>query len=124
MGSFGNNREMERDRPAMATSPTEEAVTETLTIPREGLWEQLSSGIETGGPYIVILYNCDCHTFDEVIGQMQKATGCSYEKGQEVANEVHTRGRAIAYTGSQEECERVANILREIRLQVETDRAM
>ena len=108
----------------MATSPVEETTVETLTIPREDLWEQLSSGIETDGPYIVILYNCDCHTFDEVITQMQKATGCSLDKGEAVAWEVHTRGRAIAYTGSQEDCERVANILREIRLQVETDRAI
>lgn len=108
----------------MATSPVKEAAAETLTIPREDLWEQLSSSIETEGPYIVILYNCDCHSFDEVIRQMQKATGCSLEKGEAVAWEVHTQGRAIAYTGSEEDCERVANILREIRLQVETDRAM
>ncbi|HEX5323131.1 MAG TPA: ATP-dependent Clp protease adaptor ClpS [Capsulimonadaceae bacterium] len=108
----------------MATAPVEVAEPETLTIPREDLWEQLSSGAETAGPYIVILYNCDCHTFEEVIWQMQKATGCSLAKGQQVAWEVHTRGRAIAYTGTQEDCERVANILREIRLQVETDRAL
>jgi ATP-dependent Clp protease adapter protein ClpS len=108
----------------MATSQVEETVVETLTIPREDLWERLASISETEGPYIVILYNCDCHTFDEVIIQMQKATGCSLEKGEAVAWEVHTQGRAIAYTGSEEDCEKVANILREIRLQVETDRAM
>jgi hypothetical protein len=37
--------------------------------------------------------------------------------------EAHSAGRAIAYTGTYEECERAAGILREIRLQVETDRA-
>ena len=53
---------------------------------------------------------------------MQKATGYSLEKAVEVMLEAHTRGRAIAYTGSQDECERAANVLRAIRLQVETDR--
>jgi ATP-dependent Clp protease adapter protein ClpS len=55
---------------------------------------------------------------------MQKATGCSIERADQVANEVHNKGRAIAFSGSLDACERVANILREIKLQVETDRAM
>lgn len=104
----------------MATRPTEG----TLVIPREDIWEQISTGGDLDSPYIVILYNCDCHTFDDVIRQMQKATGCSYEKGEAVAYEVDSRGRAVVFSGSQVECERVANILREIRLQVETDRAV
>jgi ATP-dependent Clp protease adaptor protein ClpS len=74
-----------------------------------------------GGPWVVILYNCDCHTFDEVIIQLQKATGCPLEKAEMIAVEAHLRGRAIAYTGEPSECERVAGILRSIRLQVETD---
>ena len=75
------------------------------------------------GPYLVILYNCDCHSFEEVEAQLQKATGCTQEKAEAFAMEVHTSGRAVVYSGSDEECERVANILRQIRLQVETDRS-
>lgn len=78
---------------------------------------------ETDKPFVVILYNCDCHTFEEVEVQLQKATGCSLEKAEAFAMEVHTAGRSIVFGGSAEECERVANVLREIRLQVETDRA-
>lgn len=104
----------------MATHSSEEA----LVIPREDIWEQISAGGDVDKPYIVILYNCDCHTFDDVIRQMQKATGCSLEKGEAVAYEVDSRGRAVVYAGTQDECERVANILREIGLQVETDRAV
>ena len=78
--------------------------------------------VDLDGPWVVILYNCDCHTFDEVILQLQKAIGCTLEKAFEIADEAHTRGRAIAHTGEAEECERVAKILRSIRLQVETDR--
>ena len=75
------------------------------------------------GPYIVILYNCDCHTFVQVEKQLQKATGCSLEKAEAFAMEVHTQGRAIVFSGSDVECEKVANILRQIRLQVETDKS-
>jgi ATP-dependent Clp protease adapter protein ClpS len=78
--------------------------------------------VDIAGPWVVILYNCDCHSFDEVILQLQKATGCSLEKAVDISIEAHTRGRAISYTGTADECEQVATILRSIRLQVETDR--
>lgn len=74
-------------------------------------------------PFIVVLYNCECHTFDDVIVQLQKATGCTLEKAEALAVEVDSTGRAIVYAGTADECERVANVLRQIRLQVETDRA-
>ena len=73
-------------------------------------------------PYVVILYNCDCHTANEVVEQLLKATDHPLQQCVEIMVEAHTRGRAIAYTGSSEECNRVAHILRQIRLQVETDR--
>lgn len=76
-----------------------------------------------GGPWVVILYNDDWHPMDQVVFQLQKATGCSLETAEAIMYEAHITGRAIAYTGTQEECERVAGILRQIRLQVETDRA-
>jgi ATP-dependent Clp protease adaptor protein ClpS len=75
------------------------------------------------GAYIVILYNDDYHAMDEVVIQLQKATGYDIEKCVRIMVEAHTGGRAIAYSGSEEACERCANILRQIRLQVETDRA-
>ncbi len=74
-------------------------------------------------PWVVILYNDDWHDMDEVTLQIQRATGYSVERAEQVMWEAHTRGRAIAYQGTHEECERVAAILREIRLQVETDSA-
>lgn len=77
---------------------------------------------EENGPCVVILYNDDHHGMDEVVFQLQKATGYTLERCVQVMYEAHTRGRAIAYTGSESECERVASVLRQIRLQVETDR--
>ena len=39
-----------------------------------------------------------------------------------ITHEAHTQGRAIAYEGTLEECNKVAGVLRQIRLQVEVDR--
>ena len=77
---------------------------------------------DTDGPYVVILYNDDHHDMQQVASQIQKATGYDIERCHRVMMEAHTRGRAIAYTGTEPDCERAANILRQIRLQVETDR--
>lgn len=86
--------------------------------------EKLENTTGFDGPYVVIIYDDDWHTFPEVIQQVQKATGCPLDKAVEITNQVHNNGRAIAFAGSSEECERVATILRQIKLQVETDRAL
>ena len=95
----------------------------TLDLPGLDELEEIRDGADIRGPWIVILYNCECHTFEQVESILQKATGCSLEKAEAIAWEVHTRGRSICFSGTQEECERVARIIASIRLQVETDRA-
>jgi ATP-dependent Clp protease adaptor protein ClpS len=85
------------------------------------IWEEdPEDGVDD--PYVVILYNDDVHSMDEVLEQTQLATGYDIERCVHIVLEAHTQGRAIAYTGSENDCERVARILRRIRLQVETDR--
>lgn len=76
---------------------------------------------DTSGAYRVILYDDDWHGFDEVIVQVQKATGCNIYKATAIMLEAHTKGRAVCYRGTREQCQRVARVLREIRLQVEVD---
>ena len=72
-------------------------------------------------PWRVILYNDDVHTFDEVITQLIKATGCSTADAERLAWKVHTEGKAKVYEGSFEECFRVQGILREIQLVTEIE---
>ena len=43
-------------------------------------------------PWMTILHNCDCHTFEQVVKQLQKAIGCSEAKGWELAWQVHNTG--------------------------------
>jgi len=75
----------------------------------------------TARPWTVILYNDDVHAFDEVVMQVQQATGSSEEKAYQVTLEAHSRGKSVVFTGPVEECQRVARVLRRIRLQVEVD---
>ncbi|MEC4685001.1 MAG: ATP-dependent Clp protease adaptor ClpS [Nitrospirota bacterium] len=74
-------------------------------------------------PWNVILINDNRHTFDEVIVQLMKATGCSPDQAREITWQVHTQGEALCYTGPRERCEHVASILEEIELRVRLERA-
>ena len=74
-----------------------------------------------GHPWRVILYNDEIHTFGEVITQLIKATGCSTGRAEQLAWEVHTKGKACAFEGDFEKCFRVQGVLREIQLVTEIE---
>lgn len=64
----------------------------------------------------VILYNDEWHTFEEVIEQLMKATGCSSDRAETLTLEVHHRGKAMVYEGDMGDCIRVSAVLEEIAL--------
>lgn len=64
----------------------------------------------------VLLFNDEVHTFDEVIGQIVKATGCGLTKAKELTWQVHLQGKAQVYEGEFEECLKVETVLSEINL--------
>lgn len=107
----------------MPTPTTPITLPETEETSIEELLEELQreETISSGDGYRVILYNDEWHGMDEVVLQLQKATGCTVEKALEIMIEAHSKGRAICHRGERDECQRVAKILREIRLQVEVD---
>jgi ATP-dependent Clp protease adaptor protein ClpS len=69
----------------------------------------------------VILFNDEWHTFDEVIQQIMKATGCSTEKAEVLTLEVHNTGKSMVYEGEMIDCLRVSNILEEIALRTQIE---
>jgi ATP-dependent Clp protease adapter protein ClpS len=75
--------------------------------------------IEEAIPWQVIVFNDDVHTFDEVIFQIQKATGAALQAAFEITVEIHTQGKAVCFEGAVDDCDRVATVLREISLSVE-----
>ena len=94
---------------------------ETTTIEKTRE-EFLESPVDQDNPsHRVILYDDDWHSLDEVVFQVQKATGYDLDRVVPIVVEAHTTGRAVCYRGARDECHRVARVLREIRLQVEVD---
>lgn len=71
-----------------------------------------------GDAWKTILFNCDCHTFDEVERVVIKATGCTLSRARQISFEVHSHGSATVYEGPRERCETVAGILASIGLRV------
>ena len=65
-----------------------------------------------------ILFNCNCHSFDEVERQLIKPVHCSLARAREMAWKVHKTGSEVVYTGHRERCEAVAMVLEDIRLTV------
>jgi ATP-dependent Clp protease adapter protein ClpS len=82
---------------------------------------EVSEEVGIQEPAKVILFNDDVHTFDEVIGQLIKATGCTQEKAESLAWEVHTTGRAVVYAGTLTKCVEVSSILEEIQLMTQIE---
>lgn len=74
---------------------------------------------EINAPWRVILYDDDIHTFDEVISQIIKATGCGHGKAEELTWKVHNEGKATVFEGEFEECLRTDSVLKEIQLVTE-----
>jgi ATP-dependent Clp protease adaptor protein ClpS len=72
--------------------------------------------VEVGPPWMTILHNCDCHTFQQVVAQLMKAIACTEEKGWELAWQVHNTGKAVVKVAAETECVRVGNVLASIGL--------
>ena len=92
------------------------AVSEEIDVAVE---ESPTDRTGTDFPWHVILFNDEVHTFDEVIHQLVKATGCSTATAESHAWRVHTEGKAMVYEDELEPCLRVQSILREIELVTE-----
>ena len=91
------------------------------TIPEIDIEETTSTAVEP--PWMTILHNCDCHTFEEVVRQLQKAIGCTEAEGWEIAWQVHNTGKAVVKVGPEPECVRVGNVLASIGLVVTVTRS-
>jgi ATP-dependent Clp protease adaptor protein ClpS len=91
----------------MSTTPQEQQAEDEEVLIRE--------------PAKVILFNDEIHTFDEVISQLMKATGCNQGKAEGLAWEVHLNGRAVVFGGELPRCMEVSQILEEIQLMTQIE---
>ena len=59
----------------------------------------------------VVLFDCTCHMFDDVVLQITKATGCSDSQAVQYAKVAEQFGCVAVFTGSSVECNKVITIL-------------
>jgi ATP-dependent Clp protease adaptor protein ClpS len=78
-------------------------MSETITLPRSK--EKTEEKTKRQPPYHVVLFNDNDHSFEYVIGMLQKLFGHPPEKGYEMAWKVHTEGRVVVDTTSKERAE-------------------
>ena len=89
--------------------------------PAYGAQEDDDSDVLVQPPAKVILFNDEVHSFDEVIGQIIKATGYDLQKAEALTWEVHTTGKAMVYTGEMVKCMQVSGVLEEIELMTQIE---
>jgi len=69
--------------------------------------------------WIVILLNCNCHSFDQVEESLMRVVRCDKEKAKEHAMNVHKKGREVVFSGHKERAEAKYVGLKEDGLTVE-----
>ena|SRR5579883_1075058 len=95
---------------------------QTGTVPRPNLLpeelDQVEDRDSATGNWIVIVWNNDHNTFEEVISILQQATGCPLAEAELETWEVHNLGKSLVHHGDRAECERAAAIIRTIGIRV------
>jgi ATP-dependent Clp protease adaptor protein ClpS len=86
-----------------------------------GVEEEKETEIGVQEPAKVILFNDEVHTFDEVIEQIIKATGCDYRRAEALTWQVHSNGKAVVFDGEMAKCVQVSNVLEEIQLMTQIE---
>ena len=77
--------------------------------------EPADTDITTEG-FTLILFNDSYHSFDEVIEQVMKATGCGFDKAEAITMNAHTNGKANVISGDLDKCLGAQKVLEEINL--------
>jgi ATP-dependent Clp protease adapter protein ClpS len=74
-------------------------------------FESLMSQLETAPLYHVVVHNCDCHTFDDVIFGLMKILGTGMRDAELKAKEIDFFGRGVVATVDREVAELFADRL-------------
>ena len=73
---------------------------------------------ESNSGWKTIIFNCYCHSFDEVVKQIMRATRFSREKSFEITTTAESTGSATVCEGAKNYCEKVARVLGGVGLSV------
>jgi ATP-dependent Clp protease adapter protein ClpS len=93
---------------------------DTITHRRPDLFDETSQS--SLGEYIVIVFNNEVNTYEEVTLILQKATGCALQEAEMETWEIDHTGRSVVHHGEQAECDRAAAIIATIGIRVAVER--
>lgn len=68
---------------------------------------------------MVVMFNNDTNTFDQVIDVLIKATGCDIQEAEIEVWEAHTYGKAPVHFSSRSACEEAARVISGIGVKTE-----
>ncbi len=71
------------------------------------------------GEHIVVVFDNDHNTIEEVIAILIRATGCTTQEAAMETWEIHNLGKSVVHHGSLAECERAASVIATIGIKVE-----
>lgn len=71
------------------------------------------------GEWMVVVFDNDTNTYEEVISILMVATGCNEEEAYIEAWEIDHYGQCCVHIASEDECHDVAKIIRKIGIAVE-----
>lgn len=82
------------------------------TLNRPEASEDLSTKTSDGVESRVVVYNCDCHTYQQVISLFcQFIPGMNSTRAFELAWKIDHEGQAVVFTGSTKEAEEIGKAL-------------
>ncbi len=76
----------------------------------------------SSGRWMVMMFNNDVNTIDEVIEVLCRATQCGLDEAEIETWEAHTYGKAPVHFASQDECTSVAEVISAIGVRTEVER--
>ncbi|MBI5239587.1 MAG: ATP-dependent Clp protease adaptor ClpS [Elusimicrobia bacterium] len=89
-----------------------------LDLPGAAPAQETTDHTCAGHAWRTVLFNCDCHSFDQVENQLIKVVHCTLSRARQLSWQVHSQGSAVVYNGPRERCEAVAECLGAIGLRV------
>jgi ATP-dependent Clp protease adaptor protein ClpS len=81
---------------------------------KQGLLEPIGVETNLGGRWMVVIYNDETITVEEVLSILMVATGCSSDEAYVEIWEAETYGKASVHFASREECLRVSSLIEQI----------
>jgi hypothetical protein len=85
---------------------------------------ELEDGLGIGGTggWVVTVYDNDFNTWDEVVGILVKATGCTIDEANMETWEVHNLGKSVVHHGGEGECKQAGDVIATIGIRVTVTR--